>query len=91
MNKDTTNIILEIALKVDISVFDANKVFVNGLMGLECLKIYIKVIDNKYSGTAYEELLPNYDSTWLSLLDAVLHSDFEKIESKKQHRINIWN
>lgn len=80
LNKDTTNIILENALKADISVFRANKVFVNGPMGLRVPKeIYEEVIDNKYNGTAYEELLPNYDSTWLFVLDAVLHSDFEKI------------
>lgn len=80
MNKDTSNIILENALKADISTFDANKVFINGPIGMRVPKeIYEKVIDNKYSRTAYEQILPNYDSTWLFVLDAVLHSDFEKI------------
>ncbi|WP_053217761.1 N-6 DNA methylase [Virgibacillus senegalensis] len=80
MNKDTSNIILGNALKTDISVFEANKVFINGPLGLRVSKdIYDEVLNKKFSATAYEELIPNYDSTWLFVLDTVLHSNFEKV------------
>lgn len=80
MNKDTSNIILGNALKTDISVFGANKVFINGPLGLRVSKyIYDEVLNKKFNGTAYEELIPNYDSTWLFVLDAVLHLNFEKV------------
>ncbi|MHA6250374.1 N-6 DNA methylase [Oceanobacillus sp. CAU 1775] len=80
MNKDSSKIILDNALKTDISQLDANKIFINGPLGLRVQKdIFEEVINTKFSGTAYEELIPNYDSTWLFILDAVLHSNFEKL------------
>lgn len=80
LNENTSNIILGNALKKDISPFKANKVFINGPLGLRVPKnSYEEVKVNKFNGTAYEGLIPNYDSTWIFVLDALLNSNFERM------------
>lgn len=80
MNKDTSNVIFGNVYQTDLTTFKSNKIFINGPLGLRVSKdIYNEVIDKKFKGTTYEKLIPKLDGAWLFVLDAVLHSNFEKI------------
>lgn len=80
IHKNTTKIIFADALKTDLTPFNANKVFINGPIGFKFPKDkYEDIFEKKFSRTNYEKLIPKHDSSWIFVLDAILHSNFEKI------------